>query len=367
MREVREFNRLDDLNNYRAAWASLLRTTPGGSFFQSLEWIEAYWRHFGAGQKLRTLVIFQDGKPASIVPLVVRSEKTSVGTLRFLTYPLHDWGSFYGPVGGDPRAMIEAAANHVRCTPRDWDVFELRWQGNPEGAPVDATAAAFRAAAMPVYTTIHRRTAIIDLSTGWESYLASRSSAWRKGLRAAQRRLHDVRFERCRPQPDEAGASDPRWDVYDACEAVARSSWQAGATGGTTLCHETVRPFFRDAHAAAARVGAADMSLLHRDGQPLAFAYAYHWQGSLYGLRMGYDATARDGAGHVLLAELIRDSCRRGDRWIDLGVGQLDQKQRLATGQLDLFRVSYFAPGAFRAQILRTKRWWDSQRPGKAD
>jgi CelD/BcsL family acetyltransferase involved in cellulose biosynthesis len=53
--DVREINDLDGLAEYRSAWSDLLDQTPGASFFQSLDWLEVYWRHFGAGQKLRVL------------------------------------------------------------------------------------------------------------------------------------------------------------------------------------------------------------------------------------------------------------------------------------------------------------------------
>ena len=47
------------------------------------------------------LTVFVDDRPAGILPLVVQSEKSKVGRVRVLTFPLHEWGSFYGPVGPD--------------------------------------------------------------------------------------------------------------------------------------------------------------------------------------------------------------------------------------------------------------------------
>ena len=74
--------------------------------------------------------------PAGILPLVVRREATKVGPLRVLTFPLHDWGSFYGPIGPDPGPTLAAGLEHVRRTPRDWDILELRWQGAPDTDPL---------------------------------------------------------------------------------------------------------------------------------------------------------------------------------------------------------------------------------------
>jgi len=94
MPTVCEVNHIEGLDDYRAAWHALLAQTPRASFFQSLEWLEAYWRHFGKHQKLRVLMVLDGGRPVGILPLVVRWETTKVGRLRFLTYPLDHWGRF---------------------------------------------------------------------------------------------------------------------------------------------------------------------------------------------------------------------------------------------------------------------------------
>ena len=93
----------------------MLPRTSAASFFHSFDWLEIYWRHFGDGQRLRVLVVRAGGEPLGILPLVVRSERTRLGTVRTLTYPLHDWGTFYGPIGPNPTATLLAGfAPHQR-------------------------------------------------------------------------------------------------------------------------------------------------------------------------------------------------------------------------------------------------------------
>ncbi len=155
----------------------------------------------------------------------------------------------------------------------------------------------------------------------------------------------------------------PRWDLYDACENLARQSWQSEATDGTTLSDEPVREFFREVHAAAAAAGAVDLNLLLLGGKPVAFIYGYHWRGYVYGLRRGYDARqTRDGAGNVLLAYTLRDSFARGDRIYDMGVGSPESKRRFQTRTVPIMRYSHFPPLSPRAQILRLRRWWQGRR-----
>ncbi len=116
MTEVLEINCIDALEPYRPAWQTLLDQTAAGSFFQSLEWLEVYWRHFGEGQKLRVLIVAAAGRPAGILPLSVMPERTRLGPVRTLTYPLHNWGSFTAP----------SVPTHRPPWPPDWSTFAGR-------------------------------------------------------------------------------------------------------------------------------------------------------------------------------------------------------------------------------------------------
>jgi len=108
MCQVVEINLVDELEQYQACWQRLLRQTVGASFFQSLEWLRCYAHHFGQGHKWRVLVMVEDGRTIGILPLVVVTERTRVGRVRLLTYPLRDWSTFYGPIGPDASATLLA-------------------------------------------------------------------------------------------------------------------------------------------------------------------------------------------------------------------------------------------------------------------
>jgi len=357
MISVREINDIEELAGERPTWHSLHAQTEGASFFQTLQWLEIYWKHYGAGQRLRTLFVSSDGQPVGILPLVVRREKTKVGRLRVLTYPLHDWGSFYGPLGPNPDATLTAGMQHIRQSRRDWDIVELRWIGtNFEQVEQAMQQVGFQASG-----GVRGSTAFIDLTGTWDDYLAGRTSKWRNNTRRHKRRIAqrgEVGYERYRPRGESYGESDPRWDLYDACEQIAGKSWQGSSTTGTTLSHASVKPFLRQCHAAAARLGMLDLNYLSLDGKPLAFVYNYHCRGSVYGLRVGYDAAlSRDGVGNLAYVYTIEDSYKRGDHTYDMGPGSLDCKRQLNTKVVDILKCSHFHPTAPRAQLVRLKRW----------
>jgi CelD/BcsL family acetyltransferase involved in cellulose biosynthesis len=277
-----------------------------------------------------------------------------------LTYPLDEWGSFYGPIGSQTAATLTAALNHIRRTRRDWDVMELPWVDS-EGDDRGETAQALENAGFQATRETWQTSALIDLTVHgtWENYWASRQSHWRNNVRRSEKKLAargKVTYVRYRSEPGQT-LDAICGELFDACEAIARASWQANSSTGNTLVHEEVREFFRDCHVAANQAGSLDINLLLLDGKPVAFNYAYHHQGSVFGLRTGFDAAAaRDGAGSVLQARMIEDSFNRGDRTYNLGPGYLECKRYWLTETRPSFRYTHFPAAAPVAQLVRAKR-----------
>ncbi|HEY1784201.1 MAG TPA: GNAT family N-acetyltransferase [Pirellulales bacterium] len=359
MAQVVEINDPAELAGCRLLWTKLYGETAGASFFHSFDWFETYWRHHGDRQRLRLLLVESAGSPIGILPLAVRRETTRLGTIRVLTYPLEDWGSFYGPIGPYPTATLIAGLGHVRRTEVDWDLIDLRWIDSLEAC--DRTLRAMEIRGFSATTAVWAKSAQIETAGGWEAYWAARKRTWRKNVRYAEKRLAihgPVEFTRFRPRGATWDEGEPCWPLYDECESLATRSWQGSSTTGTTLSHAAVQPFLRAAHAAAVHAGAADISLLSVGGVPAAFAYCYQSGGYVYGLRMGFDdEQAHEGAGTVLLARLIQDSFERGDRIVDLGSEYLECKQPWLTRLAESYHVTHFRASGPKAQALRLKRW----------
>lgn len=360
MLHVQEINDLDQLAGFRLHWNALLPQTPGATFFHSLDWLEVYWRHFGAGQRLRVLVVCAEGRPLGFLPLVVRNEDTRVGTVRTLSYPLHDWGTFYGPIGPNPTATLLAGLRYLRTAPRDWDVLDLRWV-DFNGADRGRTELAMEQTGFRPQKQAWDQAAMVEFDGDWDQYWQARDKKFRHNVERLSRRLAqqgEVKLVRYRPQGAAYGDGDPQWDLYDDCLSLAERSWQGEATNGTTLCHAQVRPFLSDAHEAAARTGALDVNLLMLAGRPIAFVYNYCYDGRVYCLRKGFDPQLNHlRPGMVLERMMLENGAKRGDRAYDLGVGSLDIKRHWQTRLAASYRLTHFPMNFSRAQILRLGRW----------
>lgn len=358
MIHIREINSMEALAEYRLVWKALFAETRQPSFFQTYEWFEVFWKHYGADRKMRVLIVCWDEKPIGILPLIIFSEETKLGKTRVLSWPLSEWGTFYGPIGSDPTVTLREGMRYIHDTPRDWDLLDLR--SIDETVDHRRTQMGMQSAGFHPYRQLWGQTAIVDFEGTWDSYWSSRSKKWRRNVRKnkevleAQGKLIHVRY---RPDGATMGDGDPAWELFEDCMTVARNGWQGTSTTGTTICHESVEPFLRDAHEVAARLGMLDLNLLYLDGKPIAFVYNYCYDGWVYGLRTGYDAQYNKlGPGTVLFGLVIEDSFYRGDNIYDLGVGLLDYKKNWSTRIMTSSRYTHFPNTSLQAQVLRLKR-----------
>ena len=371
MTTVREINDPAELAALGQLWSELLARTPGASFFQSLEWLLVYWKHFGARKRLRVLVVYEDSRAVGILPLVLRPARRTE-PLCVLTYPLDDWGHYYGPIGSVPALTLAAGLDHVRRTPRDWHFLELGW--------VDAMADGGRVklaldnAGFPAVCEIQDITAMVSLGTydSWDAYCAQRSGNWRNNLRRNEKKIAtqgNVRYVRYRST---SAQSDPRWDLYDTCEVISRASWQHTAPRGTMLTKDANREFYRDCHGAAAEYGAVDMNILYIGEQPAAFSYCYHHCGHVTLVKTAFDpAVNSSGTGRVLQARQVADSLARGDLLYDLGSASMGWKQTWLTDLSPIRRYTHFPWRSPAAQVVRAKRallaWWRKREAAAPD
>jgi CelD/BcsL family acetyltransferase involved in cellulose biosynthesis len=358
--DVIEINGLDQLQSYRMVWNNLFRQTARASFFHTFDWLCTYWRHFGHDQRMRVLVVRASGTPIGLLPLVVRTEPFRAGALRILTYPIHDWGTWYGPIGPNPSATMFMAMQHIHDTARDWDLMELRWT-DAQRSDRSTTLRAMRAAGFRPRGSGHHHVSTIQFDGDWESYLAGKKSKWRSELKRQIRTIEKcgpIGFVRYRPRGAAYGEGDPRWDLFDACRQISQHSWQGSSKTGTTLNHDQIRNYLQETHADAARLGMLDLTMLTVDAQPAAFTYNYHFNGHIYGLRMGYDsAISNHGLGNVLMARTLEDSFKRGDISHDLGPGDNKFKRMFRTGVESSSQFSHYPWMALRCQAVRFSRW----------
>lgn len=367
----------DELREQAPAWNALLAETRGATFFRTLDWLEIYWRNLSdersvddaqRAENRQTLFVQKvcEGRsPVGFLPLVIRREPSRVGPVRTLTYPLHDWGTFYGPIGPRPLMTLRyglAAAREAALEDSElaFDLVELRWLDREAGDD-DRAAKGMELAGLPGISGTWNEAFVLRSPGDGDAWRASLPRKLRHNLRRMEKRADEAGgFERItyRPRGSAYGDDDPRFDLYDACVAIAEKSWQADPARGVTLSTRATAAFLRDVHVAAARSGAVQIDLLRLGGRPIAFAYGYTWNGSYFGLRNGFDPEyAAYGPGAVATVQAIERAIDAGDRTLDLGPGSGAYKQTLGALPCPIGCRTHYSPFSLKAQLLRAKRW----------
>lgn len=355
MLHVTELNDLGEVAALRPVWRRLLLQTPNYSFLHTLEWLDGAWAHYKLPQKLRVMLVERDGQPLGIVPLCVRTERRKFGSFRVLTYPLDDWGTFFGPLGPEPGLAFRAAMERVAATHRDWDFIDLRWvdQAAPEFLAIGES---MRHCGFDCLVRPRMEVRLVRMHDGWEAYVATRSRNWRQKMRrdceALERKSGEVRLLRYRPAPGEKSHRDHD-EIYDLCERIAENSWQSAAASQSTLCSPRVRDVLRQLHRVAGDLGMLDTNILLVNDRPVAFNYNYLAENRAFGLRSGFDATAGlENCGKILIFKMLEDGFRRGDVEYSFGPGRQPYKDRYATEMRYAYTFRHYARYALRAQML---------------
>ena len=357
--DVEELNDIDQLEAWRPSWTKLWKRSPGSSFFHSCEWLEATYQHSLCDQSLCVLVVKEDQEPIGVLPLVNRREARRLGTARVLTYPLNDWGPYYGPIGSRPKETLRAGLEYVLShRERDWDLLDLRWTP-PDAVDPANTVELLGELGLSTHARLRHQTSIVDLEGSWDEYVRARSKNWRSHYRRRHKRAAQagkVRHLRYRPLGEALEESDPRFDLYDTCVELANKSWQGSSETGNTLNHAAVREVLRAVHQQAVRLGCLDLNLVYLDEQPISFAYNYHYQGHVFALRLGFDPEySKLGPGNLVEELAIEDSFSRGDHIYELGPDAEESKRSLRTRLEPIWQHSYYSPRALRSQIIRLK------------
>ncbi len=358
MAKVIEINDIQDLRAYGYFWNQLFAKTPHATFFQTLEWLETYWKFFGEKKKLRVLLVQVDCQMIGILPLVEQTEHTHAGPVRVLTYPLDAWGPFFGPIGDQPTATLYAGLQHLAHTSRTWDMLDFRWIESE----VDRgrTVSAMNCQSLTPVSLPWKPSYAMELPADFDEYLTTRSPKFRATIRRAIRKAEQdgAVAERYRPEVDRNRPFCPNEKLYDECVQLARRTWQGGSSTGTTISHEQTAAYFHECFIKASRLGMLDLMTLRHQDRLIAFGYNFHHQGRLLGLRMGYEPDCkRLSPGIALMGMQIRDSIERGDTLIDLGTDHHDIKARWTNRTLESQRACHYSRFSVQANILRWGHW----------
>lgn len=296
------------MQSLKEDWNALVVSMRYPTVFCTWEWTYTWWQHFGAGRRLRLLLLRRNGQLVGVLPLYSeRRMVSSDGRIgRVLGYCSAS-DLFPDPLDivsakADARECAEAALAYWERNARDWDVLHLRFLAEDSellrcaasGGPGGARAA--RISGAPY----------IAITGSYEDYLGTLSGNERSKIGRSRRKL----MEQKSVEYVDLGAEG----ASQALRALlALHAKRAGAKKmHSTFARADVIAFHRDFLSLIAP-GHVWLRGLRLHGELIAAFYGYTVGGRIAYYQLGHDpAWANYSPGAVLLQETIREAFARG-------------------------------------------------------
>lgn len=357
---VAEINDIDQLDNFRLPWHSLLCKTKGATFAHSPEWLELYWKHFGHGLKLKVLFVTLGNKIIGIVPLVVKPVHTKVGSLRVLTYPLDGWGTFYNQIGSNPAATMVTAMRHIQSSKRDWDLIDLRYI-DQDGQDNKRTSNALKSVGFQGSQAIWKQIPSVNtLDINWDDYLGSRSPDTQQLIKTAAEitsQTGNVTFYRSQMEDPSEPGWNPRWDLWTEFEQMDFTFKNETTIAGGQFSIKKKLAFLREIHGPAVRAGRGRIDALFINHSLVACAYGLqHAAGTDY-LALGRKNHAPREVIPALISRMIQQSMYDQEKSLNLALMSPQIAELWKNESRKSYRCSHFPIMAPRSQLLRMNRW----------
>jgi CelD/BcsL family acetyltransferase involved in cellulose biosynthesis len=256
----------------------------------------AWWRAFGADQRLEVLVLRRRGALAGVLPL--RRHRSLTASLTNPESPHFD-------ALGEDRDAVERMAEAL-LDEGDRHVFVEYLAAGGTGV-----SALRGAAARARYRVVERpltRAPFVDTSGGWPEYRAGLSA---KLLREVRRRRRLIAEEGELSLEVWQGAT-PVDDALQEHFELESLAWK-GAAGTSILARAETRRFYTEIARWAAERGTLRVGFLRLDGRPIAADLSLEENGIHYLLKTGFDPSLRAfGPGIMMRHDMIARAFQEG-------------------------------------------------------
>jgi CelD/BcsL family acetyltransferase involved in cellulose biosynthesis len=316
--DTREFRAL------RETWDSLLSKSNDNNAYLTWEWLFTWWQHYGLGKRLNILVIVEDDRIISIIPLM----RTSYGKPPFNIDVLENIAAMDPDYGGVimPEKQDECLAILLTYLEENLGNDVFRMSRLVDGSEFLTTIKEFSPLAHSL--SFHSRTMAtspyILLPPTWEEYLQSLGSKTRNTLHRKLKQLkkeHAVEYQKCHPV-------DNLRDKVQCLFRLQQMAWQSRGLNGS-LTDDTLCDFNVDIARLFAERGWLNLSFIAVDGEAASAVYGFDYADKFYYGPTGYHpGYGRYSLGHLHILSLIEEAVKAGRKEFDFLIGAEEYKYR---------------------------------------
>jgi CelD/BcsL family acetyltransferase involved in cellulose biosynthesis len=336
-----------ELEKMRSAWQAVFSADPAASVYQSWEWQEAWWRHFGARKRLHLLRFVEEGRLVGLAPLYVS---------RHLCTPFRRL-AWCGTGPSDYLGLLAEPGRHAECAVklfqhlRQWRGYDLAdlQQLAPENPVLHEAEHRISQAEPGIATAEMEPCPMLPLAETWEATAAQLGKKTRSNIGYYERLLlrdHPAAETRLTSAEELEEAMDALFELH---QARWRGRGLPGVMGGSRIRRfhlETARRFDEN--------GWLRLHRLIIEGRDTASLYCFAHRGRTYYYLGGFDpALGRYSLGTILTAAAVRQAVREGHETFDFLRGAEPYKQKWKPHNPINRRVLIWRPGSAAASALR--------------
>lgn len=310
-----------ELDAVAPEWDGLVRAMARPSPFLLHGWVTAWWRRYGEGGRLATIVARRDGRAVGIVPAYIRRSH-GVRVARFLgghESALAD--VLLAP--GEPASTARLLVDELRRQPFDFaDFFGL-----PGGSALAS------AGGPPLIERVDAP--VLEMPEGWEALYAARVGSKKRSLhRRRLRQLGEVgtvEFVTGRTEEELKPLLEEAFRLHEL-------RWR-GRPDASTFGTDEGRVFHREALRSLASQGVLRLVMMRVGGAPAAFHYFFALDGVMVVHRLAFDpALASYSPGLVATLETLRRASEEGLTKVEFLGGGERYKMELADRREPLYQ-----------------------------
>ena len=289
-------------------WNAALARGPRDEPMLRHEWMRAFIENFAPGATLRTFVVREGRQICAAAPFIeTREQSADTCFLPAVTWslPVNDHSQRGGILlGARSDEALALLWKTLLATP-GWE--RLRLRDLPEGAAEWKLRELAESAGAPCGLWVSLRSPYLPLPKTYEAVEKALDAKFRQNLRRRRRRLEEqgeVKYTFA----DAASLDDALADFFD----IEAGGWKG--KGGTAIAQrpELVGFYTQIARDALKRKTLA-LGTLTLAGKPIAAHLSIVHARRHYLIKIGYDESLHEySPGQQLVAEAIRDSCKRG-------------------------------------------------------
>lgn len=353
--QIRVLQSWEELADIQKAWDAILGEWGNANIFCTPEWMNAWWKAWGAEGRLRFLVFEMSGQIVALAPLYLERKELPGTTLEYL--------SMVGDNSGDsenlefivkPGYESQCAERFLQWLEEDPSIDICSLKAMPESSVFGAALFALlkqREWAVERWTTPGF---YIPLPATFEEYLSRLASDMRPLLTRYPRRLEKrfaVKYVQVTDEKDL-----PKY--LDALFTLHQKRWEKAGHPGA-FSEPARRQFYAVLSAELLRKGWLDLWAIELDGQIAAVQYCFHFRGVVSLLQEGFDPQFEsEKVGYALRARMLQDLISRKFASYDFLGGSDAYKERFGGSPQTYENIEFARPWTRGSLHLRFVQIW---------